>query len=162
MVAPTITTRVRPILPYLGDGFRTLIVFNRNPSVELWEQTIQPPGMDGGEAVPTTTMLNFVWRTFHPRYLKTMTEMKVKCAYNPKIYVDLLALINIVDSITVRFSNHDHVAFWGFLQKVEPEAIEEGKQPILTATIMPTNTDPNTGQEEEPVFLAATGTGTYA
>lgn len=159
--APTPSERQFPSGTHLDDGFRTLIVFASDPNVAFWEKTVQPPGMDGGDPVETSTMHNVLWRTMSPRFLRTATTAKAKVAYDPKLYVDIVTLINKRDTLTVRFPNHDMVAFYGYLKSFTPDALEEGKQPEADVEIQPTNEDPTTLNEEAPVWVEASGTGTY-
>ncbi len=42
----------------LDDGYQTLIEFAENPAIKLWEKSVTPPGIDGGDAIDTTTMLH--------------------------------------------------------------------------------------------------------
>lgn len=52
------TTRSAPGGTKLGDGFSTKIAFAADADVSLWEKTVTPPGVDGGDAVDTSTMHN--------------------------------------------------------------------------------------------------------
>lgn len=160
MGAPTVTTRVYPEHAKLDDGFRTLIVLELDPNIGLWERSVQPPGMDGGALVETETMHNTTWRTRATRFLKTMTEGQGKAGYNPAAFASIVAQINVNQSITIRFPDYSHYAFWGAITKFIPDALEEGKFPEASITISPTNTD-NDGHEQGPVYLAPSGTGTY-
>lgn len=160
MGAPTVTTRVYPEHAKMDDGFRTFIVFANKPELAIWERSVQPPGFDGGAMVETQTMHNVEWRTMATRFLKTLTEGQCKFGYSPAALSSILAMINVNQSITIRFPNYSHYAFWGALTKFIPDALEEGKFPEASATVSPTNTD-DSGAEQGPVYLAASGTGTY-
>ena len=37
----------------LLQGYRSQIAFSLNAHVRLWEKTVQPPGLDYGEPIPT-------------------------------------------------------------------------------------------------------------
>jgi hypothetical protein len=104
MGAPTVTARVDPPGIKLDDGHSTTFAFSADANVNLWEKTVTPPGIDGGDEIDTTTMHNNTWRTRAPRQLKTLTEMSCTCAYDPVVYTELLALINVRQSITVHGS----------------------------------------------------------
>lgn len=158
MAAPTATARQNPAGIPLRDGHPTFITFASDPNVELWEKTVTPPGLDGGDAIDTTTMHNDVWRTMASRSLKTMTEASFTAAYDPTIYTSVLALINVETSVTVTFSDGSTIAFWGYLKGFELNEISEGEQPTGTATIVATNTDPSDGSEASPVVASVTGT----
>lgn len=141
-------------MSYLEDGYQTLISFAENPAVHLKEKTITPPGIDGGDAIDVTTMRNEDWRTFALRALKTLTESSFRAAYDPVIYDELDAMINVNQLITITFSDGSSVAFWGGLRTAQPQEVEEGAMPEVECNITPTNRD-NTGAEVAPVYTAA-------
>ena len=158
MAAPTPTVRVTPTGIKLKDGFRTLITFAADTDVEFYEKGVKPPGIDGGDAIPQTTMHNTAWRTMAPRQLKTLTESSVTCAYDPLVYTSILNLINVETTVTVTFADGSTLAFYGFLQKFEPGELKEGEQPEATVTITPTNFDPTNKVEAAPVLTNVVGT----
>lgn len=160
MANPTTTPPGTPPGRMLKDGFKTRITFASKPNVRLWIKTAKPPGLDGGDAIEQTTMHNDNWRTFAPRSLKTLTEVKAKCAYNPAVYDQIAALINVEDSITALFPDGSTLDFFGFLQKFEPSDHEEGKQPEAEVTIRPTNWDYTNNVEAGPNYKTAGGTDT--
>ncbi len=157
MADPTVTQRSTPTGRKLDEGYQTLIAFASNASVQLWEKSVQPPGMDGGDPVETTTMHNSTYRTMAARKLITMSPVEVTAAYDPAVYDAIVALINVEGAITVHFSDGSSLSFYGFLQTFEPQAIEEGEQPEANITIQPTNTDPTDGSEAGPVYTAPSG-----
>jgi len=163
MAAPTITARSLPS-PASGkmpDGFPTTIAFAANAAIQFWEVTTQPPGIDGGEPINNTTMLNILWRTMRARKLKTLTPIKVTAAYDPDAFnsaTNLVTMINHEDSVTVHFPTNDTVAFYGYLQKAEPAEHKEGEMPLLTITVVPTNWDPANNVEAGPLYTSAAGT----
>ena len=142
----------------MDDGYRTLVAFNADPDISFWEKTVTPPGLDGGDAVDTTTMHNDRWRGKGPRYLIEMTEFSMTAAYDPDIYNQILNLINVETTVTVHFPDGSTLAFYGYLRAFEPDSIEEGTQPEATITVVPTNQDPTTGSEEAPVLTSVAGT----
>jgi hypothetical protein len=158
MGAPTVTARVDPPGIKLDDGHSTTFAFSADANVNLWEKTVTPPGIDGGDEIDTTTMHNNTWRTRAPRQLKTLTEMSCTCAYDPVVYTELLALINVRQSITVHMPDGSTVAFFGFLKNFEPGENSEGEQPTADVTIVPTNVDPDDGTEAAPVVASVAGT----
>lgn len=157
MSAPGLTARQTPSGKKLKDGHPSYVTFKRNPSICFFENSTTPPGIDGGDAIETHTFHNDEWRTLAPRALKTMTEMEMSGLYDPVLYTDILALVNILDEITVWFSDGSAVAFWGFLRMFEPDEMTEGEPPTATITITPTNEDPD-GNEEPPVVTEVAGT----
>jgi hypothetical protein len=158
MAAPSPTVRQTPNGIRIDDGFKTLITFSRDPDVCFWEKTVQPPGLDGGDAIETTTMHNTAYRTMAPRQLVTLTEMNTVAAYDPDIYNNILSLLNVEDTITVRFPDGSTLAFFGFLRTFEPAELSEGEQPTATINISPTNVQPGTSTEYAPVLTSVAGT----
>jgi hypothetical protein len=158
MAAPSITHRQKPSGTRLDDGYQTLTTPSVDPNIEFWEKTVQPPGFDGGEPIDTTTMHNIRWRSMRPRVLIHMTPAKVKAAYDPRVYTDILAILNVQCSWSVHMPDASAIVFWGFLKDFEADANEEGKQPEATLTIIPTNQDPGTHTEESPLYIPSTGT----
>jgi hypothetical protein len=130
-----------------------------DPDINFWEKSVTPPGLDGGDPVETSTMHNVRWRSMHPRALITMTPFQMTAAYDPEVYDSILDLINVQTTVTVHFPDGSSLAFFGYLQKFEPGELVEGSQPEATITVVPTNRDPVTCDEEDPVYTAGTGTG---
>lgn len=158
MAAPATTARVAPTGIKLDDGFSSVIAFARDPNINFWEKTVQPPGIDGGDAVETTTMHNTLWRTFNARSLQTLTEHSVSAAYDPILWTQIQTLINHNDSITVHFPDGSTLDFFGYLRTFEPADMEEGTQPEASITIQPTNYDPVNHVEAAPVLTEVSGT----
>lgn len=144
--------RQTPTGAFLRDGYQTLIAFTDDPDVSLWEKQVQPPGIDGGDAIEITTMHNTNWRTMFARSLKTMTEANFTSAYDPQVYTQILSLINVNQLITVHFPDASTLDFWGYLQTFEPGDHEEGEQPEAECTITPTNYNHTSGNEVAPVM----------
>lgn len=161
MAAPTPTARLNPSddakIP-LQDGHATFITLEADPSIAFWEKTTQPPGYDGGDAVDTTTMHNTTYRTFAPRQLATLTEISVTAGYDPVLYTDILARINVRDTITITFLDGSTVAFYGYVKSFEPQDNEEGNYPEATLVIQPTNWDHINNVEEGPAVSEVAGT----
>lgn len=157
MAAPSATPRVDPAGLLLEDGYRSVITFATDTNLELWEKTVQPPGMDGGDAIDITTMHNDVWRTAASRALVTLTDSTAVCAYDPVCYTSLLALLNVHTTITHTFPDGSTVAYYGFLRSVEFAELVEGTQPEVTITITPTNRD-SSGVEYGPTVVSVAGT----
>jgi hypothetical protein len=158
MAAPVPSTRVKPSGFYLEDGYRTLITLSLDTSIQLWEKTVKPPGIDGGDPIPITTMHNDTWRTFAPKKLKTLTEVSGKCGYDTAVYPGLVSMINIPCTITITFPTHAQLAFYGYLQKVEVDEHQEGIMPEMTYTIGITNFDYVNFVEAGPTYVASPGT----
>ena len=158
MPPPAATARGTPAGIKLEDGFSTKITFANNPTLCIWERTVQPPGLDGGDPVDQTTMFNVTYRTMSSRRLKTMTPGNITAGYDPRVYADVLAQINVKQTITITFPDGSTVAFYGFLQNFEPQPNEEGKMPEANLRFVPTNADPTTGAETAAVEVDVPGT----
>jgi len=158
MAEPTVTSRVVPTGIMLKDGFSTVIAFELDPDVCLWEKTVTPPGEDGGEPIETTTMLNTLWRTFEPRKLLTLTPCEFTAGYDPLAYTQLQSLINKNGSITATLPDGSTISFYGYLQKFDIQSHEEGKMPEANCTIQPTNYDPTAHVEAGPKVVEVSGT----
>lgn len=159
MAAPAATVRTTPPagIP-LQDGYQALITLALDADIEFHEKTVTPPGMDGGDTVETTTMHNSTWRTFAPRELKTLQEVSTTVAYDPEVYVSVLAAINRRDTITVLFGDGSTLAFYGYLRTFEPAEVVEGTQPEANIVIQPTNWDHVNSVEADPVLVSVPGT----
>lgn len=156
--APTPSVRGTPAGYKLKDGYSTKIAFASNLTVEFWEKTVQPTGMDGLEKIDQTTMHNNQWRTFRPRALVTQTDSTLKVAYNPLVNTSILSLVNKEDTITEIFPDGSTKAYYGFLKSFIPDAHEEGKQPEATIVICATNFDKTNNVEAGPAYSDVAGT----
>lgn len=160
MGVPQVVQRSTPVGKKLKDGFSTLIAFAADPDVSLWEKSVQPPGVDGGDAIETTTMHNTNLRTMAPRQLKTMTESQMTVAYDPRVYDQIIALINVPTAITVHFPDQSALSFFGYLRTFEVSEHAEGEFPEATCSITPTNVDPADDSEALPSYLSGDYFGT--
>lgn len=151
----TTTARNTPAGFKLEDGYQALIAFAENPDVKLWEKTVKPPGLEGGDPVDTTTMHNQTYRTSAPRHLKTLTPVQTTTAYDPAVYEEIKDLINVNGWITIHFPDGSTYDFVGYLQNFDPSPLQEGNPPEATATIVPTNE--LDGIETDPVYTPASG-----
>jgi hypothetical protein len=157
MAAPIPTPRVAPTGTRLEDGHPTFVTFSLDTNVEIWEIEVKPPGLDGGDAINTTTMHNVAVRTFGLRALYTMTETTITAAYDPIAYDSLRSMINREQTLTVTFPDGSTLAFFGGMTKFDPTGIKEGEMPTATMTIVPTDKD-STGAEQAPVLTNVAGT----
>jgi hypothetical protein len=154
------TTRVAPLGVDLPIGHSTKVAFQLDPDVSLWEMMVTPPGIEGGESVPQTTMWNAQWHTKAPRALKELTDGTFSVGYDPEVYNQIMALINNPGGITVHWPNGATLSFWGYLRSFIPDQMEEGNKPTATCTFVATNYDPTNKVEAGPVMTDPTGTGT--
>lgn len=138
----------------IDDGFSTTIGFAGAPSIKFWEKEVTPPGVSGGGAVDTTTMRNEEWRTMSPKQLKTLSPAKLTVAYDPAVYTDIVAQVNVNQLITITFPDGSTLAFWGWLDEFTPGKNAEGEQPTAEVTIQPSNQNASK-VETDPVYTAA-------
>lgn len=158
MAAPSATVRSAPAGIKLEDGFSTKITFALDPDISFWEKTVQPPSLDGGDPIDTTTMHNVDWRTKAPRQLITSGDGSSTVAYDPAVYSQILAIVNRPTTITYTLPDGSSYAIYGFLQKFEPSALAEGEMPEATVTIVHTNWDATNRVEAAPVLTSVSGT----
>jgi hypothetical protein len=158
MAPPTPAVRGTPDGLKLWDGFPTTVAMENLLTIPFWEKTVTPPGIDGGEAIEQSTMHNVAWRTFRARSLKTLTPMTLTAANDPAVFTNIEAQCNIEQTFTVKLADGSTIAFYGYLQKFEPQSHEEGTQPEATITIVPTNRDPSDGSEAGPAIDETPGT----
>lgn len=123
----------------LDDGFSTLILFDLDPNVSLWEKTVTPPGWDGGGEIDTTTMRNEFYRTRSPKSLVTLTNSTLVCAYDPIAYNEIFFMLNLNQIITMQFPDGQVLQFWGWLNLFQPNEHKEGEQPTAQVVIIPSN-----------------------
>jgi hypothetical protein len=154
------TARVTPVGARLQDGFSSKIAFAADANVSFWERTVTPPGVDGGDAIDTSTMHNVTWRTMASRALKTLTDSSITAAYDPQVFDQIVALINVEGLITVHFPNGDTLDFYGFLKSFTPGELTEGEMPEAEITIVCTNYNPLTAMESSPT-LTQTATDSF-
>lgn len=159
MSAPAVTARQTPSGRKMGDGYQCLVAFAADPDAAFWEKEVTPPGIEGEDAVDTSTQHNDTWRTKTPQTLVTLTDFTMTVNYDPALYVSILNLVNVATAITIHFPNGDSLSFWGFLKSFVPGGLSRGNVPEATVTVVPTNQDPDTCEEEGPVFTAGAGTG---
>ena len=158
MAPPTTVTRPTPTGWKLPDGFRTKVGIGANPGIQFWEKSVKPMGVDGGEPIDITTMYNTRWHTLYPKTLIKGTEMTGKAAYDPNVYPELQAIVNMPCSMTVLFPTNATLTFYGALSKFEFGELREGEFPEADYTIVVTNYDPINGVEQGPVYTPAPGT----
>lgn len=138
----------------LDDGYQTLISFAADTDVLFWEKTVTPPGISGGGEIDTTVMANETYRTRKPKALITLTNSSLTVAYDPAVYPEIIALVNVNNLITITFPDGDTLAFWGWLDEFTPGESTEGEQPTAEITIVPSNEN-DSGVETAPVHTAA-------
>lgn len=154
---PVPTSRGTPTGLMLRDGYQSLITFALNPTVQFWEKTVTPPGWEGGDPIDQTTMHNLLVRTKAARYLPEVTDTTIVVAYDPCVWDNIYTLVNEPTTITVEFPDNSQLAFWGYLKSFIPSELADGTQPEATITIVATNINILTCDEELPVMTCGTG-----
>ena len=139
----------------LENGYQTVITFAEDATVALFEKSVQPMGLEGGEKIDVTTMHNVDVRTYAARFLKEVTDSQMTVAYDPAVLTALYLMINKVQKVTLTFPDGSTWNFDGYLRNFQPSSIEIGAQPMATCTIVATNRDATTGVEASPSFAAA-------
>lgn len=134
----------------LEDGFKTLIEFSSNPTIKLYEIEVTPSGVDGGDAIPTSTMRNTAWRTQSPPKLKSATDGGATCAYETSVLPQIIAMVNVKQSIKFTFPDGETHTIWGWLKSFIPGALVEGSMPTAEVSIIPSNSNAS-GVEVAPV-----------
>lgn len=158
MAAPSLVARGTPAGIQLTDGYSTTIALENLTTISFWETDVAPPPIDGGEPIDLTTHHNATYRTFASRSLKTLEPFDVTAGYDPNVYSQVLAQINIVQSITVTLPDGSTLTFWGFLRRMVKAGLVEGTMPTLVVTFVPTNRDPSDGSEAGPAYVDVSGT----
>lgn len=147
---------------YLTDGFQTWIRFNLAPGVLLKEREVQPPDVDGGGEIDTSTMRNSYWRTKQPKSLRTLGDMTVQASYDPLTYSTVVSkLLNKNNTIQVLFpaiggvvggARSGTLTFWGWLDKFTPASLKEGEFPMAELKVHCSNQNGG-GSEVAPVMV---------
>lgn len=135
------TARSTPVGLRLDDGFSTKVAFAADPDISLWERSVQWPGIDGGDPIDTKTLENTTWETRAPQQLITLTDGSMTVGYDPAVYPQIIALINVMDWITIHFPDGSTLDFYGFLKSFEPNDLSEGDIPEATCVLSPLNED---------------------
>lgn len=136
---------------YLKDGFKTTISFAENPTVKLKEKSITPPGIVGRGANNVTTMRNTRMVTKAPKQLIDVSDITGTCSYDPAVYDDCIAMVQVVQAITVTFPDSSTLVCWGWLDEFKPKELQEGSQPEADFTVIIGNLDDN-DDEVEPTY----------
>ena len=158
MAAPTPTARTTPGGLALEDGYRTVVTIAQDVDISIWEVSVTPPSVEGGDGIDQTTMHNNRWRVALPKNLETLGDCTFNGAYDPDLYNQAISAINVNTTITITFPDGSTLAFYGFLKTFAPDAVVEGTQPRATFTIQASNWDPANDVEAGPVLTSVSGT----
>jgi hypothetical protein len=158
MSPPTVTEKQISTEEMLENGYQSLFAMSLDPDIAIFDTTVQSPDNDGGDKIDITTMLRTNKRAYAPRALSMDGDLVVEggIASGTRDQVD--AVINKRGSITEWLPNGAAYSYHGYLQKATYTKRTEGEFPNGTFTFVITNTDPETGEETEPVYTPPTGT----
>jgi hypothetical protein len=138
----------------LKDGLGASIDFEGHTfTLTIDPESVTPPGIDGGDAIDTTSLSNVSYRTKEPRSLMELLDGAMSVFYDPAAITTILTTINQNCAITVTFPNGDTLVFYGYMKSFEPEDMVEGEAPKASITIVATNQ--SSGTETAPVFSGA-------
>lgn len=158
MSAPSATARGTPAGLKLKDGWSTLITFASNPTIKLWEITVQPPGIEmSGDGIDISTMHNDEWKTFAPTSLKKGSDGQFTFAFDPAVKTQIKDIAGVEDVVTYTYPDGTTEAFWGWLQSVNFSPHVEGSMPTGTGVVKQSNMD-LAGVEQAPVIASVDGT----
>lgn len=158
MAAPSATVRVAPTGIKMKEGFSIKHTFAADTDISIWERVVAMPSVDGGEAIDHSDQHNTAWEPVRPRVLKKQQPYTVKGLYDPDLYNQIIALINVETTCTQTLPDGSTLASFGYLQKAEFDPLEKGKEPEVTLTIVPTMWDPTNRVEAGPVLTSVSGT----
>lgn len=158
MAAPSAGSRSTPVGIKLINGHPSKAAIAADPDISFWEVTVKPPAIEGGDPIDITDMFNSVWRTKAPRNLLDMGPINLTASYDPAVYTQIQAVVNVETTITVIFPDGSTLAAYGFLRSADPENLEEGAQPRMSIVIEVTNYDHANYVEASPVLTSVAGT----
>lgn len=157
MASPTVTARIQPTAIRLDDGHGSVVAFADDPDLEVYEVSVTPGAVDGGEEIVTTSHHNDTYTTKSPQHLIDNEPTVMECSYDPGKRSAIEARINDPGSITQAWPDGSYKAFWGYLKRAEFGPLVKGQQPRVTLTIVETDYDPVNCVEAGPVFFDGTG-----
>ena len=140
------------------DGFSIKLAIGRDPTFSLWEVSVTPPAIEGGDAISRTTHRSDTYRAMAARQLVSLEEFQVVGRWDPNNYSTALDLINKEGEITIHFPDGSTLDFYGYMRRFEPGEFVEGEPPEATATIVPTLFDTTAYVEEGWVMTEVSGT----
>ena len=138
----------------LENGHKTLISFAADTGILLDNIDLQPPGIDGGDKIDVTTMSNDEYMTFVGKSLKTLTDAQFSAAYDPAVYDEVIAILQVNNLITVTFPDLSTLAFWGFIDSFTPSSLVGQERPTADVVVKVSNRNASK-VETGPVYAAA-------
>jgi len=138
----------------LSDGFSTTVTLSTSDVTFIEETKVKPIGVDGGDPIPRTTMLNSAYRTQKPPTLKGHTSLKMTVRYDPQVLTEIHAAVNVNQSIVLSHPDGQTWTFWGWLKSFEPNDNEEGAEVTAEVEFIVSNLN-GSDVETAPVRAAA-------
>ncbi len=129
-------------MAFLNDGFSTVVTVSLTPSLilTLREKEVQPPDLDGGGPIETTTMRNTLVRTKQPKKLTTIGDLVMHCQYDPAEYAAfILGHGQRIGFCSVTFPDGSTLGFFGWVESFKPSSHKEGEFPTAEVKIIPSN-----------------------
>jgi hypothetical protein len=161
MAAPTpAATALRvPAGRFLEVGKQILVTIKGDGTsyntIGLWEVSVTPVALSGGDKVNIGNQYNSRYETFVPQKLITVGDMQMTVQYDPDAYDEISQAINDNTTITIHWPNGDRLAFYGFLKDFTPGEVSRTGNPTATAVISATMFDPVNFVEADFTFSAA-------
>jgi hypothetical protein len=145
---------------YQVTSHGTMLEFSLNPGILLDFKAITPPGADGGEANEITTHSNVTVTTKAPKVLKDFTSVSGTVAFATAALPDLIAMINVNQSMKIKFNDNSSWTFWGWLKSFTPGSFDaNGEQPTAEIEIILGNRNA-AGSETVPAYSPTGGNTT--
>lgn len=157
MAAPPIGARVAPTGVMILNGHGAAVVFSQFPGLNIYEKSVQPFAVEGGDPIMTDTNLNAIYVTKAPQCLIEHDDSTIIANYDPGAAASLQLLVNNPQSITWLYPDGSAFAAWGYVRRVEYGPLVKNEPPEVTLTIVITNHDPVNCVEAGPVYFDGTG-----
>lgn len=158
MAAPVASTRITPTAWKVDQGYRILITLAANKSIAFFEVEVTPAGVDGGDAIKTSTQFNNTYHSKRPRHLMMTDGAKVKAQLAAGTRHQCELIINVETTITETYPDGSTYAYYGFLKSVKFGSFKEGEKPDCDIEIVETDWDYVNAVEAGPVYVPTAGT----
>lgn len=158
MASPTTQTRGTPSGIYLkrgGPGCK--MTFAGDTDLTIYEVTVKPWGVDGGDPINITTQWNTEVVTKAEQRLKEITDGQITFAYDPTSWIEGYGQVNTNNSTTFLWPEGSTLDVWGYLKDLDYDPLSREEMPMGTATVVATNWDPVGKVEARPVITSVTG-----
>ena len=131
------------------------MTFAGHASLYLDPKTLTPPGIDGGDAIDTSSHSNSAVRTKYPRTLKEITDAAFTAAYDPDAWDAIYAAIGANVAITITFPGTDfgNTVVYGYLKSFIPNEYVDGADATAECVVVITND--SSGTETIPAHTTA-------